>query len=337
VAVKGAVLGAAFHHLATGAESTGEPYLLAQYALAAVDAGEEATAETVVQQLAAGAREERGALYWDLPTNTPIHGSGNAGRQEATGLAVTALSVWRNRHTNAGAAFDPLIRRGTLFLLRNRDALGWWSSKQGTLRAMQAVVAMLGTTPSSTAASTVTLRAGGQTLRTIPLPTRSTDAISIDIASRPAGPVELTTTSASPVIAQLVVTHWLPWARTRPRESAELRLAVSFSRTEAGVREPVRCQIRAERVGFRGYGMMIAGVGLPPGAEVDRTSLPYSAEVLPDRVRFCVWPRAGGEELTFFVSARYPLDARSAAPSILYDYYNPDALTELPPVKWRID
>lgn len=337
VAVKGAVLGAAFHHLASGSESTGEPYLLAQHALAAMDAGEEATAQTVVQQLAASAREERGALYWDLPTNTPFHGWGSAGRQEATGLAVTALSVWRNRHTSTAATLDPLIRRGTLFLLRNRDALGWWSSTQGTLRAMQAVAAMPAAAPSANGAATVTLRAGGQTLRTIPLPARSTDALIVEVASLPPGPVELTTTSASPVVAQLVVTHWLPWASTRPRESGELRLAVRFNRTTAGVGEPVRCQIKAERVGFRGYGMLIAEVGLPPGAEVDRASLPYSAEVLPDRVRFYVWPKAGGEELEFFFSARYPLAAQSAAPSILYDYYNPEALTEIPPVKWRVD
>ncbi len=31
--------------------------------------------------------------------------------------------------------------------------------------------------------------------------------------------------------------------------------------------------MKAERVGFRGYGMMLAEVGLPPGAEVDRASL----------------------------------------------------------------
>ncbi len=31
------------------------------------------------------------------------------------------------------------------------------------------------------------------------------------------------------------------------------------------------------------------------------------------------------------------VEALSAAPSILYDYYNPEALAELPPVKWRID
>ena len=62
--------------------------------------------------------------------------------------------------------------------------------------------------------------------------------------------------------------------------------------------------VHAERVGFRGYGMMLAEVGLPPGADVDRPSLDsavsasgwdlQSYEVQPDRVVFYLWPRAGG-------------------------------------------
>jgi hypothetical protein len=31
--------------------------------------------------------------------------------------------------------------------------------------------------------------------------------------------------------------------------------------------------VDAERIGFRGYGMLLAEIGLPPGAAVDRSSL----------------------------------------------------------------
>jgi hypothetical protein len=44
----------------------------------------------------------------------------------------------------------------------------------------------------------------------------------------------------------------------------------------------------------------------------------------------CLWPNAGSTRLTFAFHLRYRLKARSA-PSVLYDYYNPEALVALLP------
>ena len=89
--------------------------------------------------------------------------------------------------------------------------------------------------------------------------------------------------------------------------------------------------------------MMIASIGLPPGAEVDRASLQdlinsyrvYNYEVMPDRVIFHLWPRTGVSEFHFNLHARFPMNAKSE-PSILYDYYNPEALSEVPPFRWIV-
>ena len=48
-----------------------------------------------------------------------------------------------------------------------------------------------------------------------------------------------------------------------------------------------------------------------------------------------LWPNAGGTKLTFAFHPRYGLKARSA-PSVLYDYYNPEALVVLPPADFNI-
>ena len=65
-------------------------------------------------------------------------------------------------------------------------------------------------------------------------------------------------------------------------------------------------RVEAERIGFAGYGMMIAEIGLPPGVEVDRESLEKAKqngvdgyEVQPDRVVFYLWPSAGGSHFQF--------------------------------------
>lgn len=86
--------------------------------------------------------------------------------------------------------------------------------------------------------------------------------------------------------------------------------------------------------------MLLAEIGLPPGAEVDRNSLEQAMraspweinqyDVLPDRLIVYLWPRAGGTKFSFNFKPRFGLNALSA-PSILYDYYNPEAHATVEP------
>ena len=89
--------------------------------------------------------------------------------------------------------------------------------------------------------------------------------------------------------------------------------------------------------------MMLAEIGLPPGADVDRESLQQAMgnsgvseyDVLPDRVVVYLWPRAGGSKFNFTFKPRLAMNA-SAAPSILYDYYNPDAHATVAPARFVV-
>ena len=100
--------------------------------------------------------------------------------------------------------------------------------------------------------------------------------------------------------------------------------------------------MEAERVGFAGYGMMIAEIGLPPGVEVDRESLEEAKqngvdgyEVQPDRVVFYLWPSAGGSKFQFVFRPRFGINAMSA-PSVLCDYYNPEANAAVLPIRFNV-
>ena len=90
--------------------------------------------------------------------------------------------------------------------------------------------------------------------------------------------------------------------------------------------------------------MLLAEVGLPPGVDVDRASLEEvkrkntwlnSYEVLPDRLIVYLWP---GERASFSFrfQPRFAMSAKSAA-SEVYDYYNPDARSIVPPVKFVVE
>jgi hypothetical protein len=75
---------------------------------------------------------------------------------------------------------------------------------------------------------------------------------------------------------QVLADYYIPWIdasgneATRPGNSDALRLAVKFDKTEGRAGDEMRCSVDAERIGSRGWGMMIAEIGLPPGANVDR-------------------------------------------------------------------
>jgi hypothetical protein len=49
--------------------------------------------------------------------------------------------------------------------------------------------------------------------------------------------------------------------------------AYNCDAADAKVGQPISCTVSARRFGAQNYGMMVAEVGLPPGADVDRPSL----------------------------------------------------------------
>jgi uncharacterized protein YfaS (alpha-2-macroglobulin family) len=91
--------------------------------------------------------------------------------------------------------------------------------------------------------------------------------------------------------------------------------------------------------------MLLAEIGLPPGAEVNRASLEqalrsagslYRYEIQPDRIVAYLWPAGKSvARFQFTFRARFALDARTA-PSRLYDYYNPDAQTVVAPTRFIV-
>ena len=121
-------------------------------------------------------------------------------------------------------------------------------------------------------------------------------------------------------------------------DTRALRLNVHYNQIAPKLGELIRCEVQVERIGFAGYGMMVAEIGLPPGSEVDRQSLLDSGlpfEVRPDRVAFYVWPSAGGTKFNFSFKTRYRMNANTE-PSSLYDYYNPEANATVAPVQFVV-
>jgi hypothetical protein len=343
-------------------ESVDEPYVISSYALAALGAGDNAVFTSSLERLRKLEHREGDSSYWSLETNTPFYGWGLAGRVETTALVLQALA----KSTNSDES-EALISRGLLFLLRNQDRYGIWYSTQATINVLDAIASLTSrkATDSSkpgsiaTAGSKAVILVDGKQGLTIDLP--PTNALSgpvdVDLSKFVASGkhrIEIRRAAdSSRASVQLLADYYVPWTHAsvgtdlhqEATASDALRLTVHFDKQSANVGESVLCSVDAERVGFRGYGMLLGEIGLPPGAEVDRASLELAMkasdwdinqyDVLPDRLIVYLWPHAGGTKFSFTFKPRFGLKALTA-PSILYDYYNPEVHAVVEPTQFVV-
>ena len=344
------------------AEQYDEPYLIASYALALSGAGgtdDRINLDHALERLRSVVHTEGDGAYWSLETNTPFYGWGRAGRLETTALVIEALQRGPNQKSD-----DKLISRGLLFLLSNQDRYGIWYSTQATVNVLQALGSFVSENggaqhssvePGKTEDASILVDGKLTTHVTLPAVRELSPPITTDLSrfvSTGVHRIEIQRSGqSSQASGQIVATYYVPWdstKRDRPsrlESSDALELRVHYDKTTVGVGDVVSCEVTAKRIGFSGYGMMLAEVGLPPGAEVDRSSLEHAMsgsawdinqyDVLPDRLIFYIWPHAGGTTFSFSFRPRFGLSAETT-PSVLYDYYNPDASSVVMPTEFVV-
>jgi hypothetical protein len=349
-AAKQSPLNKAFDYLEAQVSGVDEPYLIASYSLSASIVGDKARAEKANARLKSLAHGEGPRTYWLLETNTPFYGWGLAGRVETTALVVQALA---RQLDDSDQEKRMLQSRGLLFLLHNQDRYGVWYSTQATINVLDAMLSLVPMRKAqSVGTPSITVLVNGKTAGELSLPTNSrmVAPLTVDVSSfvkNGNNQVEFRRNGDGPPVSlQVVNTYYVPWnndadtGRVRSGNAESLKLETRFDKLEAKVTGEITCHVKAERIGYRGYGMLLAEIGLPPGAEVDRASLENAKtgsnwainqyDVLPDRVVVYLWPQAGGSEFTFKFRPRLAMTAKSAS-STVYDYYNPEAKAVVAP------
>ncbi len=327
------------------------PYVLAETAIAAAQFGDLKKAAGIAEKLSKLATQERGGFYWALKGNTPFYGWGRAGRIESSAMALLALSSIDSKSPE----MRRLIDGGLLWLLQQKDRYGVWYSGQATASVLSAILNLIATSGAVATDAQVTVLVNDEAVELDRSALQSDAPLMLDVSKlmKPGdNSIKIKSTGLIPAASiQAVAEYYIPWTgqlareATKPGESEGLRLAATFDKTEAKAGDLITCTIEAERIGSRGWGMMIAEVGLPPGADVDRSILEEAInrsgwavsryDVLPDHIVLYLWPRSGGVKFSFGFRPRYGIKARTAS-SVLYDYYNPDALVSLPPADFVI-
>ncbi len=330
----------ALAYLAPATANTKDAYFLASFALAAQTLGDKPQAARAVARLRELARTDATTTSWTANGSTPFYGWGLAGDIETTALALQALAQ------QADPADSALISRALFYLLKNKDRYGVWHSTQATANVLDALLGQI-TAAQDAGDQPATVLVNGQNAGalTLPPPGRAVAPVLLDVAAylKPGRNVIVVNRApnAPPASAQAVANYYVPWHQREP--SGDLRLNVSYDKTETHPGDAVTCNVRVTRAGY-GYGMLLAEIGLPPGADVDLASLEEAQkdgrinryDALPDRVAVYVWPYYGQNTVfNFKFRPRYGLNAQTA-PSVLYDYYNPESRAVVAPTRFIV-
>lgn len=333
----------ALNYLKTRNAEIDEPYALALYALANFDSGNPDEAEKTVTKLQNLAKTEGNSVYWNLETNTPFYGWGFAGRIETSALVIQALLKSKAQNPKT----KDLISKGTMFLLKNKDRYGVWYSTQTTINVLDTFLASLGEVKDQT----ISVKINGINLKDFAVSAEQIEPTVLGLNDKLAlaNRVEITSSGDSQVMAQIVKNHYIDWkdsvsTNRNVNDSRAIKLNYKCDKLNPKIMETVTCSVAAERIGFKGYGMLLAEIGIPPGADVSRESLEKEFandwslsryEVLPDRIIVYMWAKAGGSKFNFSFKPRYGIKAQTPA-SIVYDYYNEEAKATIAPLKFEV-
>lgn len=333
----------ALAYLKTRNAEIDEPYALALYALANFDAGNIDEAEKTVIRLQNLAKDENGLAYWSLESNTPFYGWGTAGRIETSALVIQAFLKSKAQNPKT----KDLISKGTMFLLKNKDRYGVWYSTQTTINVLDTFLASLG----EVKAHKITVSINGEKIKDFDVSADQIEPVVLNLTDKlsSANRLEVTSSDDSQVMSQIVKTHYIDWkdslsTNRNVNDSRAIRLDYKCDKQNVKIMENITCSVAAERIGFQGYGMLLAEIGIPPGADVSRESLEKAFEadwslsrydILPDRIVVYMWAKAGGSKFNFSFKPRYGINAQTPM-SIVYDYYNEESRGVVSPLKFEV-
>ncbi len=349
-----AALKQALAYLDKKVSQSNDPYLLSSYALVAIETGDQLRAKPAIEKLRSLAHSEGAATYWSLETSTPFHGWGRAGQVETTALAIQALARYCASQAAGCEVDQKTINSALFYMINEKDRYGVWYSTQATINSLDAILMLLSKQSAVGGGLAETaLVVNGRVAHTIQMPSAANfyNPITFDITkflSTGKNRIEFKAPGVLPLAtAQAVASFYVPWAESTAIDNGKhgVRLQVKFDKTESRINDEITCSVEAERVDSRGYGMLLAEIGLPPGAEVDRSSLQEAMaksesiinqyDVLPDRVVVYLWPTRGAVKFNFKFRPRLGLNARTA-PSSIYDYYNPDSRALVAPATFKV-
>lgn len=320
-----------------------DSFVLANLALASQELGDTETAQKAVEKLRNLSQPFKESVFWTTP-NTPFYGWGTTAQIETTALVVQAFLKLNDAKNN------DQISRGLSFLLKSKDRYGVWYSTQTTVNVLDALILLQKTriTSEKNADEKAEIFINGKKAQEFsvsgsglnkPLIFDASAFLTADnnrIEIKTSGDLNLT-------MAQIVSKHYIDWKDVK-EDPRYFDLKVNFDKLQSKVGEEITCSVQIVKESSNINGMVLAEIGLPPGADVDRASLEKALQterkisrydILPDRVVVYLWASPNAVQFNFKFKPRFGLNAQTA-PSLVYDYYNEEASAMIAPQRFEV-
>jgi hypothetical protein len=314
---------------------SGYAMALVANALAAAAPDDPITKE-VIDELAAQARDEKGAAYWEAGAKSFMGGGGKSGRVETTALAAYALLT--------ADAHPDVANRALTYLVRAKDSFGTWQTTQATILSLKALLLSV-EKAGEAAEATVTVSLNGEATDPVRVTPETFDVVQlITFSDRPfegENRVEIAVEGEGDLMYQVTAEYYLPWEFVAEEPDKVVTIDVAYDRTDLAMNDEVNVSVKvALDEPNLVANMMLVDLGIPPGFEVLAEDLNHLVEeglYQEEGVRLSRFDLTGrqiilyledlayGEPFafTFRLRAKYPMKAQAPA-SVAYDYYNPD-------------
>ncbi len=290
----------------------------------------------VIDELAAQARDDRGAAYWEADAKSFMGGSGKSGSVETTALAAYALLT--------ADAHPDVANRALTYLVRAKDSFGTWQTTQATILSLKALLLSV-EKAGEAAEATVTVSLNGEATDPVRVTPETFDVVQlITFSDRPfegENRVEIAVEGEGDLMYQVTAEYYLPWEFVAEEPGEVVTIDVAYDRTDLAMNDEVNVSVKvALNEPNLVANMMLVDLGIPPGFDVlaeDLNRLVEEGLYKEEGVRLSRFDLTGrqiilyledlayGEPFafTFRLRAKYPMKAQAPA-SVAYDYYNPD-------------
>ncbi|MGC8669166.1 MAG: MG2 domain-containing protein [Chthonomonadales bacterium] len=291
----------------------------------------------VAQQLIGMAKQTEKTAWWEGEERTFTGATRASADMETTGLAAYGLAKWGR---NAG-----FVNKVLTYLVQSKDSFGTWSTTQGTVWAMKALL-YASTQGAGGVKGTVTVWANGVKVTSFQITPENNDVMrQIDLKDQMKGDrneIELAFEGEGSLLYQIASRYYIPWkdSAERPEGKGPLSIEVAYDKTTLAQDDTARVTVRVHNNTNRIAEMPLIDLGVPPGFDVlvedletavrQKTINKYTLAQRQIIVYLEKLDPGATLELHYAVKAKYPIRAKTPL-SKAYPYYNPEEASVSPP------
>ncbi len=295
---------------------------------------------SLLSKLISQKAEEEGKIYWSSGISSITNSHGSGANIETSSLIALALL--------RADQYPDIAAKVINYLNANRSPNGGWSTTQGTVFALKAIMASAKIQTEKISATINIINNGGKVGEIAVTPEQSDVMHMVEIKDN----VELVNNTLrleirgkGSLLYDIVSDYYLDWQQVPAPTTPALAIAQDYDKTRLNKDDVVTCTVSAANESNMNFQMVIVDLGIPPGFDVIENDLAdlvtkkvfqkYHLTLRQIILYFDKIPASDEIKFVYHIKARFPLRAKTSY-SRIYDYYNPDKSGLAKPVEFEV-